>query len=72
MDSNVASLISSLGFPIIACIAMAYFVKYMIGLNNAHIERMFSMYDQANKENREAIEACTKAIEKLCDRLDRE
>ena len=72
MDSNVASLISSLGFPIIACIAMAYFVKYMIGLNNDHIERMFSMYDQANKENREAIEACTKAIDKLCDKLDRE
>ena len=33
---------------------------------------MFEMYDNANKENREAIEACTKAIDRLCDKLDKE
>ena len=33
-------------------------------------ELMFEMYDKANTENREAIKACTEAINKLCDKLD--
>ena len=70
--NDMASLISTLGFPIVACIGLAWFCKYMIDNNNKNIERMFTMYDQANRENREAIEACTKAIDKLCDRLDKE
>jgi len=35
-------------------------------------ERMFQMYDKANTENREAIEKMTVAIDKLCDKLDKE
>lgn len=69
---NIASLVSTLGFPIVACIGLAWFCKYMIDQNNKHIEKMFEMYDNANKENREAIEACTKAIDRLCDKLDKE
>lgn len=69
---NIASLVSTLGFPIVACIGLAWFCKYMIDQNNKHIEKMFEMYDNANKENRDAIEACTKAIDRLCDKLDKE
>lgn len=67
---NIATLISTLGFPIVACIGLAWFCKYMIDQNNKHIEKMFEMYDNANKENREAIEANTKVIARLCDKLD--
>ena len=70
--NDVATLISTLGFPIVACIGLAWFCKYMIDQNNQHIEKMFILYDTANKENREAIEACTKAVEKLCDKIDKE
>lgn len=70
--SDVVSAISTLGFPIIACVGLAWFCKYMIDQNNQRIEKMFSMYDHANSENREAIEACTKAIDRLCDKLDKE
>ena len=70
--SEIATIISTLGFPIVACIGLAFFIKYMIDQNNVHIERMFSMYEAANKENREAINACTKAVEKLCDKIDKE
>lgn len=64
--------ISSLGFPVVACVGLAWFCKYMIDQNNAHIQKMFEMYDKANQENRDAIEACTKAIDRLCDKLDKE
>ena len=70
--SDVVSAISTLGFPIVACLGLAWFCKYMIDQNNQHIEKMFTMYDTANRENRDAIEACTKAIERLCDQLDKE
>ena len=70
--NDIATLISTVGFPIVACIGLAWFCRYMIDQNNQHIEKMFILYDTANKENREAIEACTKAVEKLCDRIDKE
>ena len=69
---NIATLISTLGFPIVACIGLAWFCKYMIDQNNKHIEQMFAMYAQANQENRNAIEANTKVLERLCDKLDKE
>ena len=69
---NIATLISTLGFPIVACIGLAWFCKYMIDQNNIHIEQMFAMYAQANQENRNAIEANTKVLERLCDKLDKE
>lgn len=69
---DITTMISTLGFPIVACVGLAWFCKYMIDQNNQHIEKMFNMYDQANRENRDAIEACTKAIEKLCDKIDKE
>ena len=57
MDPNVINAISTLGFPIVACIALFVGCKYML--------------DKANTENREAIKACTEAINKLCDKLER-
>lgn len=69
---NIATLISTLGFPIVACIGLAWFCKYMIDQNNKHIDKMFEMYATANQENRNAIEANTKVLERLCDKLDKE
>ena len=67
---EVATLISTLGFPIVACLGLAYFCKYMIDQNTKNVEKMFEMYGKETEENRKAIEACTKAIDRLCDKLD--
>lgn len=71
-NMDIPTLISSIGFPITACIGLAYFCKLMIDKNNDNLNRMFEIYDRANAENREAIKACTEAINKLCDRLEDE
>lgn len=68
--NDIPSLVSSLGFPIVACIGLGWFCKYMIDQNNKNVERMFQMYDKANTENREAIKACTEAVNKLCEKLE--
>ena len=70
--TDVANIISTVGFPIAACIGLGWFCKYMIDNSNKNIEKMFEMYDRANTENRSAIEKMTQAVEKLCDKIDKE
>ena len=53
---NVMQLISSVGFPIAACVGMAWYVKYTT--------------DQHNKEITEALNNNTIALQKLVDKLD--
>lgn len=67
---SIASLVSTVGFPIVACIFLGFFVKYMIDENNKNIHELLEMYGKRDDENREAIKACTTAIEKLCDKID--
>lgn len=67
---DIVTIISTLGFPIVAAVAMFFGCKYMIDNQQKNTDRMFDMYDKANTENREAIRACTEAINKLCDKLD--
>ena len=71
MNIDIMTAVSTLGFPIVACIALGWFCKYMIDNNNANINRMFEMYDKSNAENREAIRSLTEAVNKLNDSLDR-
>ena len=71
MDANaIITTIQAVGFPIAACIALFVGCKYMLDNQQKNTEKMFEMYDKANTENREAIKACTEAINKLCDKLD--
>lgn len=69
---DITTMISTVGFPIVACVGLGWFCKYMIDQNNKNIERMFEMYAKANDENRIAIERMTEAVNKLCDRLEKE
>ena len=68
--SEWAQLISTLGFPIISAVALFFGCKYMLDNQQKNTDRMFEMYDKSNNENREAIKACTEALNKLCDRID--
>lgn len=68
--TEIMGYIQTLGFPIVACIGLGWFCKYMIDQQQKNIEKMFDMYDRANAENREAIKANTEVLNKLCDKLD--
>ena len=68
---EISNMIATLGFPICACIGLAWFCKALIDQSNKNIERMFEMYNKSNEDNRQAIEANTSVIERLCDRLDK-
>lgn len=69
-------IISSLGFPIVACICMAKYVKEQTKanredvkeLNKQHSEEMNAFKD----EIKEALNNNTMALNKLCEKLERE
>ena len=65
-----AQLISSLGFPIIASVAMFIGCRYLLDNQTKQVDKMFELYDKANTENRDAIRACTEALNKLTEKLD--
>lgn len=69
--ATITNIISTLGFPIAACVALFFACRYMLQMQEKNTNKMFEMYDRANSENREAIKACTEAINKLCDKLER-
>lgn len=68
--NEVATLISSIGFPCVAAIAMFVGCRYLLDNQSKQTDRMFEMYEKANNENREAIRACTDALNRLSDKLD--
>lgn len=71
---NYVQLISTLGFPIVACISMALYVKEQTKnnredvkeLNAKHTEEMSAFKD----EIKEALNNNTIALTKLCEKLD--
>lgn len=70
--ADIGNLISSVGFPIAACVALFFGCKYMMEQQQKNIDKMFEMYDKGNSENRTAIEKLTAAVDKLCDKIDKE
>lgn len=70
---DIATLIGSYAFPIVACIAMAWYVKDTSDknreetkeLNKQHSEEMLSFKD----EIKTALNNNTVALTKLCERL---
>lgn len=68
--NDVLQAISTVGFPIVSCVALGWFCKWMIETNNKNIEKLFDLFAQSNKDNREAIDNNTKVLESLRDKLD--
>ena len=71
---DIAALIGNYAFPIVACIAMAWYCKDISDknredvkeLNRQHTEEMMVFKDEIKK----ALNNNTMALEKLCDKLD--
>lgn len=66
MNLDVLTLIGSYGFPIVACCAMAWYVKYTTDKNHAEIEKINEQHRHEMSEVTTALNNNTLAIEKLC------
>lgn len=68
--NDVMTMISTLGFPIVSAVCLFFACKYLLDNQQKNTDKMFELYDKANAENREAIKACTEAVNKLCEKLE--
>lgn len=67
---GLISAVTTVGFPIVCCGAMMWYVKYTTDKNREEVARL---NDQHNREMSEVIQAInnnTLALQKLCDKLD--
>ena len=69
--NEIISAISTLGFPIVACIGMGWYVKYQTDSNNQEVSDMRKEHKQEIDKVTKALNDNTLVIQKLCDKLDK-
>lgn len=71
---NWIQLVSSLGFPIFACVYMAVYVKEQTKSNREDVKELNEQHSKEmnafKDEIKEALNNNTIALTKLCDKLD--
>lgn len=67
--SSVTTLIGSYGFPIVACIVMAWYVKYSTDKNQEQISEIETKHATEMSEIKTSLDNNTLAIQRLCDFL---
>ena len=71
MDFNgIVTLVGSLGFPIVACIGLGWYVKYQTDNNNKEVSEMRKEHQEEINKVTEALNNNTLALQRLCDKLD--
>lgn len=70
--NEVAQLISALGFPIVAALGCAYFVKWQYEQNQKQIEEMRKEHKEEVANMTKAIENNTIALTRLIEKIDKE
>ena len=72
MDANtIIQLITSVGFPIVACGGMAWYVKYITDRNREDLKEERTLHDAEMAKVTEALNNNTLAIQKLTDYIER-
>lgn len=71
MDFNtIASLIGSLGFPIVACIVIGWYFSKVNDNYRNDIKEITASHKEEISQLSSVIQANTLVIQKLCDSLD--
>lgn len=61
--------ITTVGFPIVCCIAMMWYVKYSTDQNREEIAKLNEQHKQEMSEVTQAINNNTLALTRLCDMM---
>ena len=73
MDLNIImTLVGSLGFPIVACIGLGWYVKYMTDTNRSDMTELRKEHKDEMTKMTEALNNNTLVIQKLIDKMDGE
>lgn len=70
--ADILSAIGSFGFPIVMCIVVCFYVKYIIDKNSEQLNEITKEHKAEVTEMTKAIENNTIALTKLLERLSEE
>lgn len=71
MDFNtIIQSIGTLGFPIVMCIVVCFYVKYIIDKNAEQLEKINQAHREETKELTKAIENNTIALTRLMEKME--
>lgn len=68
--ADIVTMITTVGFPIVCCIAMGWYVKYVTDEQREEIKNLTEKHREEMTEVTTAINNNTIALTKLCDKLD--
>lgn len=67
--SDIITAISTVGFPIVACVGLGWFVKYQTDSNNKEVAEMRKEHNEEIAKVTEALNNNTLAIQRLTDHI---
>lgn len=70
--NEIVSIISAVGFPIVAAIGCGYFVKWQYEQNQKQVEAMRQEHKEEVQNMTKAIENNTLALTRLIEKIDKE
>lgn len=70
--NELAQIISAIGFPIVAAIGCAYFVKWQYEQNQKQLEELRKEHKEETANMTKAIENNTIALTRLIEKIDKE
>lgn len=70
--NDILQMISSFGFPVVACLGMAYFFKYVYDKNREDVNALNTAYRDEINSIKDALNNNTLVIQKLVDYLKEE
>lgn len=70
--ADILSAIGSFGFPIVMCIVVCFYVKYIIDKNSEQLNEITKEHKTEVTEMTKAIENNTLALTRLLERLSEE
>lgn len=68
---DISTLLGQYAFPIVACIAMAWYIKDQSKQNREQIDKLSERHKEEMKDVTTAVNNNTMAIQKLADLIDR-
>ena len=70
--NDIVSIISAVGFPIVAAICCGYFVKWQYEQNQKQMDEVRKEHKEEVSKMTEALNNNTLALQKLIDKIDKE
>lgn len=70
--NDILTMITTVGFPIVACLFMGWYVKYQTDNYRSEVKDMQKEHKDEIQKVTEALNNNTLALQRLCDKMEKE